>query len=159
MTRWQFKVPHGPWRSANLLSAPTNCSYSGVFWHVWGLVRHTMLYKGVWVAAERRWWHTTTESESVLTHSEKRSKTRGKRRTEKRNAQQCDITGRSSSPQSTRMYREEPERQKYTEWFVQKKISSMHKSFLDFYSPKRQKWGFVSWHVSESDMLAWFSTV
>lgn len=119
-------------------------------------------YKGVWVASEALWWHLTTES--VLTHSEKHNWAATHRSREEgvqKNAQQCDITGRSSSPQSTRMYREEAERQKYTEWFVQNQISSMHNSFLDFYFSKNKMRLCLTkkWHVSELDMLAWSSTI
>lgn len=62
----------------------------------------TQIYKGVWVATEHRWWHMTTELESVLTHSEKQNwagthETREDvPKKEKKIAQQCDITGQAA---------------------------------------------------------------
>lgn len=98
-------------------------------------------YKGVWVAAERRWWHMTTES--VLTHSEKHDWA-GTHKTREDVQKMHSVTSldKAAHHRSTRMYREKPERQKYTAWFVQNKISFMHKIFLDLLS-KRTKWGVV----------------
>lgn len=130
-----------PGRSASLLRAPTIAptvalkvapTVASLTW-MRSCSAHND-YRGVWIVAERRWWFMTTES--ALRHSEKYNwagthKTRADDVQKK--SQQCDITGQSSSPQSTRMYREKTE---YTERFVQNKISSVHKSFLDLLSKK-----------------------
>lgn len=93
-----------------------------------------------------------------------RHRTRGRRRTKGWKKEHNDVTSldeaaHHKAPECT----EKSQRDRNTLWFVQNKISSMHKSFLDFYFPERTKWGFV-WQqmtctVSESDMLAWSSTI
>lgn len=67
-----------------------------------------------------------------------------------RGSQQCDITGQSSSPESTRKYREEPESHKIQR-FVQNKLSAHVFLFVFFLLVcKRTKWGFARRKVNLS---------
>lgn len=98
--------------------SPTACTNSSVFCHESRSCSAHNGYKGVRVAAEHHDQSQTLCLHHLRSTAELACTKPGK---EKKKAQQWDITEWSSSPQSTRMYREESERQKCTEQFVQNK--------------------------------------